>query len=273
MNDGDAPAMKDSEAIASVPLFQGLNEEIICSLLDLSTLHHIPKGTCLFTAGNICAALFIVKKGMVEISRTGEDGKRIIVHHASTGALLGDTVLFNEGIYEADASTLEDTELFSIDKIGFEELIHSHPELGIRILSDFGKRIETLQAMVAEIALSGVKKRIIRLIFELIRVTKEGCISQVFIENRNCIMLTNVPTQDEMACRIGTVREVLCRALHKLEKADLIRIRRGHIIIQDVRRLREEGYEEKEYSLFPIMLPTRRHVRKQPDHLSPDRMI
>lgn len=57
-----------------------------------------------------------------------------------------------------------------------------------------------------------------------------------------------------MAFRIGTVREVLCRGLHKLEKDNLIKVKRGKVVIYDIRKLKESISPDGE-NLFPITLP------------------
>lgn len=47
----------------------------------------------------------------------GEDGKKIILHYAGKGAFLGDTILFDEGKFGADAYAVKDSELLVIEKI------------------------------------------------------------------------------------------------------------------------------------------------------------
>lgn len=243
------PSMENCDALAKVPYFSGLEEEIVCSILEYSSVKEIPRGKYLFTADEICNHLYIIKKGLIEICQIGEDGKKIILHHAGEGAFLGDTILFDDGKYGADAYAIKDSELLGIEKKNFEKLIHNHPEIGIRMLTDFGKRIKKLQSFAAGIALYDVRKRIIRLLLELVRGET--------VNSKNAIILANVPTQDEMAFRIGTVREVLCRGLHKLEKDNLIRVKRGEIVIYDINKLKNLVHEEEE-SLFPITLPMNR---------------
>ncbi len=249
--------MKDCETLASFPFFEDLGEEIICFVLACSCHKSLPKGNYLFMADDICTHLYIIKEGLIEISQLSEEGKKIVLHHAARGAFLGDTILFNVGMYGAYAYTLEDSELLLIDKRSFEEIIHAYPEIGIRMLADFGERIEKLKSLVAEIALNDVRKRIVKLLLELVEGEKRGCVSRSFFDGRNSIVLTKIPTQDQMAHRIGTVREVLCKGLHKLERDDLIKVRRGTIVIQDLRKLREMVFEEKRENLFPIMLPAK----------------
>lgn len=241
--------MDNCEALSKVPYFRGLEEDIVCSILEYSFVKTLPKGKYLFTADEICKHLYIIKEGLIEICQIGEDGKKIILHHAGEGAFLGDTILFDEGKYGDDAYAVKDSELLTIEKKHFEKLIFSHPEIGIRMLVDFGKRIKNLQSFAAEIALYDVRKRIIRLLLELVRGET--------VDSKNTIILANIPTQDEMAFRIGTVREVLCRGLHKLEKDNLIKVKRGEIIVYDINKLKNLVHEEEE-SLFPITLPMNR---------------
>lgn len=249
--------MKDCETLASFPFFKDLGEEIICFVLACARQKVVPKGNYLFMADEVCTRLYIIKEGLIEVSQLSEDGKKIVLHHAVRGAFLGDTILFNVGAYGAHAHALEDSELLSIDKRSFEEIIHAYPEIGIRMLADFGERIERLKTLVAEIALNDVRKRIVKLLLELVEGRKTDCVSRSFFDGRNSIILTKVPTQDQMAHRIGTVREVLCKGLHKLEKDELIEVRRGTITIKDLHELREMVFEEKRENLFPILLPAK----------------
>ena len=191
--------------------------------------------------------LFIIKKGLIEIFQLGDDGKKIVMHHAGAAAMLGDTILFNEEKFGAYACALESSEILSIDKKSFEKLINTYPEIGIRMLADFGKRIKSLKYFTAEIALNDVKKRIVRLILELVRDKSFNV--------EKAVVITNVPTQDEMAYRIGTVREVLCKGLHKLEKDNIIKVKRGEIVIYNINKLKEMVSFAGDESIFPITLP------------------
>lgn len=240
--------MENCEVLTLIPYFRGLKKEIVCSILEYSREKKLLKGERLFMSCDACTSLYIIKAGLIEMSQLGEDGKKIVLHHAGQGAFLGDTILFSEGKYEANAYALKDSELLVIEKEGFENLIHTYPEIGIRMLADFGTRIKRLKAFAAEIALKDVRERIIKLLLELVT---EGS------STGTPIVLTNLPTQDEMAFRIGTVREVLCRELHKLEKNNLVKVKRGEVIIYDIKKLSALLPEEERQNLFPIILPER----------------
>ena len=239
--------MNDCEALSAIPYFRGLKDEIVCSILEYSSVKKLNKGEYLFMADNVCNYLFIIKKGLIEISQLGDDGKKIVMHHAGSGAMLGDTILFNEEKFGANACAIENSEILTIEKKSLEKLISDYPEISIRMLADFGKRIKSLKNFTAEIALNDVKKRIVRLILELVRDRSS--------DGEKAIIITDIPTQDEMAYRIGTVREVLCKGLHKLEKDKIIKVKRGKIAIYNMGKLRDMVSCLENESIFPITLP------------------
>ncbi len=239
--------MKNCDALLLVPYFRGLKEEIICSILEYAFVKNVPRGAYLFTADETCRHLFIIKEGLIEISLIGEDGRKIILHHAGKSAFLGDTIFFDEGKYGAVAYAVRDTEILAIEKKSLEKLIYDYPEIGMRMLIDFGRRIQMLKAFAAEIVLNDVRKRSIRLLLTLAKGELVG--------GQNTVTLINIPTQEEMASRIGTVREVLCRELHKLEKENLIKVKRGQLTVCNVKKLKGLVLGEDGDGLFPITLP------------------
>jgi len=223
-----------------------LKDEIICSILEYTFKKCLKKGEYLFYYDDVCNYLYIIKEGIIEIFQIGEDGKKIIIHHAQEGAILGDTMLFSEGRFEAHGQALIDTEVLMIRKEHFEDLIYTYPEISIKMLMEFGKRIKKLKRFAAELVLCDISKRIVRLIVELAEKEQKA--------SDSAIIISKIPTQDEMAFRIGTVREVICRGLHKLEQENLIKVKRGKIIVYNLKRLKELIPEE-EGTIFPITLP------------------
>ncbi|HEY57104.1 MAG TPA: winged helix-turn-helix domain-containing protein [Anaerolineae bacterium] len=51
-------------------------------------------------------------------------------------------------------------------------------------------------------------------------------------------------TQDELAAQLGTVREVIARALQELQRTGAVRVQRGRIFVTDLHLLREMAMVE-----------------------------
>jgi len=98
-------------------------------------------------------------------------------------------------------------------------LVKSNPEFALKILNKFGQNLRNLVRKVSEMAFYQVTNRLARLITEL-----------PIEESRPHW------TQEQLAARLGTVREVVARSLKELEKSGAIRIedRRIQIADQDV---------------------------------------
>lgn len=83
-----------------------------------------------------------------------------------------------------------------------------------------------LPGTVEELSFYQVTNRLARLIKQLpveqLEGRKEACLSQ-----------------DALAARLGTVREVVARSLHELERSGAIQLNRGHIQVIDHERLLE----------------------------------
>lgn len=218
-------------ALTMVPYFRDLDEGCLKTIENNSTLKFFPKGSFVFQVEDRCTHLYIVKSGLIRIYINGEDGREITIHYVDNGKFLGDTILFNEEHYGANAAAIEDTELIVIENRSLEKIIHQYPEIGIRMLADFGHRLKRMMSLMGEMALSDVRKRLLRLLSELAK--EHG------VNKNGKIILDRVTTQEEMAWRIGTTREVLCRELHRLEKEGVLAADRGKIVINDLNSLKE----------------------------------
>jgi CRP/FNR family transcriptional regulator len=95
-------------------------------------------------------------------------------------------------------------------------LVKSHPDFALKVLSNFGKNLRGLVHMVSEMAFYQVTNRLARLISEL----PAGEAQPHW-------------TQEQLAARLGTVREVVARSLKELERSGAIRIQDRRIYVAD----------------------------------------
>ncbi len=232
----------NNHILSEVQYFRGLDQEVLEFIEEHSKIKHYEKGSYLFHTEDKCEKLYIVKEGLIKVFLIGENGKEVTLHIVGSGKIMGDTILFNGEPYGANACALTDSELIIIENKTFERIISRYPEIGIRMLSDFGKRIKKMMMLVGEMVLNDVKTRLIRFVIELAQETG--------IKHDGKIVINTVLTQDEMASIIGTKREVLCRELHKLEKEKLLTVNRGKITIHDFVSLRKKVLEIRE-TVFP----------------------
>ncbi len=122
-----------------------------------------------------------------------------------------------------------DTRLWLIEAGALESLISDHPLAARQIIINLSQNLRMLVAKVAELSFYTVTARLARLLQDLPETQLAGSGQDRL-------------TQDDLAARVGTVREVVARSLKELENIGAIEVQRGRIKILDRKKLRDWEY-------------------------------
>lgn len=212
------------ELIRGFPLFKGWRDEEYNLLLVKSFFRKYDKGIDLFMEGEKAHGLFLIRSGVVKIYKVGENGREQIIHLSYPGDSVAELPLFDDGPYPSSAAALEDTELLYIPCQSLMEIMDSRPELYKQIVRVLAGRMRKLVELVEDLSLRQVKQRLARLIL------KES-------NGKNTFILTF--TNDEIAARLGSVRDVISRTFSALQNDDLITLSGRHITILNRARLED----------------------------------
>ena len=107
--------------------------------------------------------------------------------------------------------------LYAVTQEDFLRLMRTCPDLAMVILKDFATRLAHLTDLVEDLALHTVRGRVARFL----------------LDQASGDAVARSWTQDEVAERLGTVRDVVGRSLRALADAGLIRVERGRIVLLD----------------------------------------
>src|SRR5262245_64553801 len=106
------------------------------------------------------------------------------------------------------------------------DLLRRHPDVAIDVIRLFASRLRAYKEVIEDLSFRDVVGRVAKLLSEGAS-GKNG-----LVEDSPSLTLSY--TQDEIAAMVGSVREVVQRALKALESAGLIEMTRGRIEIIDV---------------------------------------
>ncbi len=226
MNPATSPSSART-ALASVSCFSGLSEEALAAIAAVASLHHYEAGEVVFLEGEACRGLYIVQCGWLKSLIVSPGGREQIIR------LVGPGEAFNEhGVFLKDGCNLvtvlavEASDVWLIDRSSLLGLMDQYPSLSRAITQNLASRIAYLLKLIADLSLRPVEARLARLL-----LARSGCEK----ERRRWA------TQAEMAARLGTVVDVVNRALHKLEDEGLIQIVRHRIEIVDKVKLEQKA--------------------------------
>jgi CRP/FNR family transcriptional regulator len=226
---GYTPAMEAKspcQLAGEFPLFANLDETGCAQITAYGRVQKYRKGQLLFQEGEPAKGLFLIRAGAVKIFKMAESGREQILSILRAGDSVAELPLFDSQPYPASAAAQEDTNLLFIPKTAFEELLARNPKLAQAVIRALAQRMRTLVDLIADLSLRQVRQRLARYLLE--EASRQG--------GKLRLELTN----EELAARLGSVRDVISRTLSGLQNDGLIQVQGRSIEILDGKRLAEE---------------------------------
>jgi CRP/FNR family cyclic AMP-dependent transcriptional regulator len=212
----------------SVPFLAGLAPEVVQALANVASCHRYADGAILFGEGEPVAGLYLIEEGSVKICRFSKEGREHTLRVFERGDTFNDVAAFDGGPNPATAIAFGDVVVWRIARADLEQLAHRYPALAWALLESIARRTRYLVNLVQDLSARNVKARLARLLLEQAQASEPYNAAQML-------------TQEEMASRLGTVREVVGRALRSLVASGIIEFDRHRIVILDTERLAEEA--------------------------------
>ncbi|MGX9356893.1 Crp/Fnr family transcriptional regulator [Roseobacteraceae bacterium S113] len=198
-------------------------DRLISLLEPLAHPVRVAKGRDLFAKGDEADALFVVRKGVMEIGTISEDGRRLAHIVIRPGAVFGEVALFDGGTRSASVSARTDAQLWKINGVALLAAIQTSPELAIELLKLTVGRLRWMSAQVEDQAFESVEVRLARrLTFLLQTMGNEGVLKI---------------SQSELSEHVGSTRETVSKILSEWKDAGVLEIGRGKLKLHDPRAL------------------------------------
>ncbi|MBE0669369.1 MAG: Crp/Fnr family transcriptional regulator [Anaerolineales bacterium] len=196
--------------------FDDLSDALLKDIAENMHLREYQRGDVLFWEGDPCDGLHIVEQGSAKIFKVSPQGRQYIVRILQEGDTFAEVPAFDEGTNPVNVEALEICRVWVINTKKLHELVMAHPAFAQKVLANFGKMLRGMVRMVSEMAFYQVTHRLARLIAELPQQKPAP-----------------IWTQEQLAARLGTVREVVARSMKELERSGAIKVEDRRIQITD----------------------------------------
>lgn len=196
--------------------FDDLPEAMLQEISAYMHLREYQRGDVLFWEGDPCDGLYIVKQGSAKIFLLSPQGRQYIVRILLERDTFSEVPAFDGAPNPVNVEALENCLVWVIDSEMLRGLVILHPQFAQKVLGNFGKMLRGMVHKVSEMAFYQVTHRLARLIAEM---SEEKSVPHW--------------TQEQLAARLGTVREVVARSLKELERSGAIKIEDRRIQIVD----------------------------------------
>jgi CRP-like cAMP-binding protein len=202
-----------------VSLLEGLTPAGRDILLGRSLERRFATGEILWSAGDPSEGIALVLEGKVRIVR-GSAGRQTVIHSGEVGATLGEVPFFTGSVYPATAIAAEPTRCLFLTHAAVTGAMAADPQLALFFLRRLSQRVESLVEKIDQNTVSSVQTRLAIFILERSQDPVVASRSSSRNTKRNTFSLGM--TQAALAEEIGTVREVVVRALRELRESGAI---------------------------------------------------
>ncbi len=207
--------------LQNIPLFEQLSEEDLSTLESLAVTRSYPKNSVLINEGDQANAMYFIDSGKVRVFVSDDQGKELILNTMGEGEYFGELSLLDDENRSASVITTEKSSFSIIYKDDFTDAILKNPSLALSLLKNLTGRVRQLTENIKTLALEDVYGRIRKTLLSLAEDEGDGEVQRV----------TEKLTQQDIANRIGSSREMVARILKDLQIGGYIEIEKKQIRI------------------------------------------
>lgn len=199
----------------------------LLATLDTSTLTILAKqtlwqtfdsGETIFWENDTAVGLYGIHEGWIKVIKIAPSGREQVVKFLGPGETFNEIGAFTQQPNPATAVALEPVALWIVPRAALLTLLEERPSFAQYLIEKLAERVLHLVDLVSDLSLRTVRSRLARLLLET---------------DDNALHRPRWFTQAELAARLGTVPDVIQRALRSLEKAGVIEVERHRITIID----------------------------------------
>ncbi|MDE3011548.1 MAG: Crp/Fnr family transcriptional regulator [Pseudomonadota bacterium] len=182
----------------------------------------VPAGTVLFDDGKPCRGLPQIERGRVKVFKTFANGRELLLYHIEPGdsCVVSLSCLFTGEHYNARAVAETEVALRILPLLAVSSRL-AEPAFRDALIAQFAHRISELMALVDAVVTHRLDQRLATLLLQ---------------HGTACPL-----THQQLADRLGTVREIVSRLMRRFQDEGWVAGERGLVRILDPEALRRFG--------------------------------
>jgi CRP/FNR family transcriptional regulator len=212
--------------LSKVSYFSHLPQEDILAIQKNALKRTFNAEQIVVMEGENNGGLYVVESGWLKVSKMSMSGREQVLNFLGPGDVFNAIAVFTDHPNQASVIALEDSTVWWIDQKTITELVQTYPALAKQVIADLASRILHLVSLVEDLSLRTIESRLAR---TLVQTMEDSQVTR-----------QKWATQNEMAARLGTVPDVLNRALRKFVDEGIIDLKRHQIRILDIDALKSK---------------------------------
>jgi len=211
-----------------------ISDDLRNLLNSIATIKSIEKDSYIFHEETDAHEIYIIKTGLVQISKLTADGKEMILRICRSNDIIGELTMFCPNPkYLLSAKVLQSGEVYVINKNQLENALMENSALTFEFMKWTSNHMRKFQTKIRDLMLNGKKGA---LYSTLIRLA-----NSYGVDHQEGRLINLSLTNQELAKFCAAARESVNRMLVELRKQNVISIEKNSkILIKDMQYLRDE---------------------------------
>ena len=216
--------LKNNELLADLPTDELNVLDAAAETLELR------KKTQIWNSGEMANRIFLVRSGVVKVSKISDEGRELTLHFHTKDDLFGEAAALAHGAHESIAEAYEDVVLYGLPLPVLKEVMMRHPQLMFRISAIISQRRRKLENRIGALLFKTAHARLASLFLDLVE--------SFGVRDSRGVIVNLKLTHKEMASLIGATRETVSFAILDLRRDGLIQTESKRVVILDEEGLR-----------------------------------
>lgn len=215
--------------LKNLDIFSHMRTEEYKLIDQYSSMKEVAKGDILYLQGASDKNVYLLKKGVVKITKLTPQGNEIILDIFSGGSMFGEMSVIDPQERDESAVVVENGLLCIMKKEDFERLIQMVPGLAIRLSKMIGLKRWKIENKLLDLLYRTVEQRLARTFLNLLE--------DFGVPHKNGYLLQIRLTHKDYADLIASTRETVTATLNKMKNDGLIDFEDKYIVIKSQERL------------------------------------
>lgn len=195
------------------------------ALVTYSRVERYASGEEIYAKGSPGQSLMAVLQGSAKMSCVSAEGKEIVLNIINAGEIFGEIAMLDGGERSADAIAMEDCEILVLRRRDLLPFIENHADICMMLIKILCQRLRRTSEQVEDVLFRHLESRIAKALLQLARRGGRTDLGGRALDLHL--------SQRELGSIVGSTRESVNKQLQIMQRAGLIDIAKGAIVIRD----------------------------------------
>lgn len=223
--------MSNLDHLRNVPIFSDLSVSDLEKISNKMVSRSYDKGQMILLEETHGETFFVIKSGIVKVTRLSDDGREVILAILGESDFFGEMSLLDGEGRSANIVANEKAVVLTLSRNDFLSCLESYPKIAIALLEELAIRLRKSDKHIESLSLSDSQHRI--------GVTLTRLAEEIGTIKKGRVHIKKLPYQQDIANMAGTSRETVSRTIKLFEEKKLL-LRDGRsLIVYDFNSFRQ----------------------------------